>query len=139
MFHDSDCVAVDNTLMRRDWRLALGLAPDYAGFDSTVLVNFRKRLVAHGMERMIFETVLQRDRERAAQPEFRALYRLRAPIEATISQAVHQCELRRSRFRTAAKRELHAIFAITALNARRLMRHLTSPSDGTRVQVCGAS
>ena len=81
---------------------------------------------------------LQRDRERAAQPEFQKLYHLRAPIEATISQAVHQCELRRSRFRTAAKRELHAIFAITALNARRMLRHLTSPSDVTRVQVCGA-
>jgi len=82
---------------------------------------------------------LQRDRERAAQREFRQLYRLRAPIEATISQAVHQCELRRSRFRTAAKRELHAIFAITALNARRMLRHLTNPPAQPRVQVCGAS
>jgi transposase len=60
MFRASDRVAVENTLMRRDWRLALGIAPDYDGFDPTVLVNFRKRLVAHDMQRAIFEAVLER-------------------------------------------------------------------------------
>ncbi len=81
---------------------------------------------------------LQRDRERAQQPEFQAVYRLRAPIEATISHAAHECGLRRSRYRTAAKRELHAILAVAALNARRLMSHLTSPPPAPEVQVCGA-
>jgi hypothetical protein len=81
---------------------------------------------------------LQHDRERAKQPEFQAVYRLRAPIEATISHAVHECGLRRSRYRTAAKRELHAILAVAALNARRLMSHLTNPPAAPKVQVCGA-
>jgi transposase len=55
----SDRVAVDNTIMRRDWRIALGITPNYAGFDASVLCNFRKRLVAHNQTRLIFERVLE--------------------------------------------------------------------------------
>ena len=64
------------------------------------------------------------DRRRAQQPEFARLYRLRAPVEATISELVHRCGLRRSRYRTAPRRALHAVMAATALNVRRLLRCL---------------
>ena len=71
------------------------------------------------------------DRRRATEPQFRALYKLRAPIEPTISELVHCHGLRRSRYRGAAKRALHALFAVTALNAKRMLRCLaddaTSP------------
>lgn len=63
MHRVSDRVAVDNTIMRRDWRIALGITPDYTGFDASVLCNFRKRLVAHGQTRLIFERVLARVQE----------------------------------------------------------------------------
>jgi transposase len=65
---------------------------------------------------------LQRDRQRAETKGFRKLYTLRAPIEATISELVHCCGLRRSRYRGAPFRELHVLFAATALNVRRLLQ-----------------
>ena len=58
MHRASDRVAVDNTVMRRDWRIALGITPDYTGFDASVLCTFRKRLLAHDQIRLIFERVL---------------------------------------------------------------------------------
>jgi hypothetical protein len=67
---------------------------------------------------------LQADRRRAGQAEFGEQYRHRAPIEATMSHLVHDCGLRRSRYRGRLKRALHAIFAATALNVRRLLRCL---------------
>lgn len=60
MFKVSDRQAVEDTIMRRDWRIALGLTPDYDGFCSTVLVRFRQRLEAHGRAWQLFTTVLQR-------------------------------------------------------------------------------
>jgi hypothetical protein len=65
---------------------------------------------------------LLRDRQRAETEGFRQLYALRAPIEATISELVHCCGLRRSRYRGAPFRELHVLLAATALNVRRLLR-----------------
>lgn len=65
---------------------------------------------------------LEADRRRAGQPEFANLYHHRAPIEATVSHLVHDCGLRRSRYRGRRKRTLHAIFAATALNVRRLLQ-----------------
>jgi transposase len=58
MFGASDRVAVENTIMRRDWRIALGIRRDYKGFDPSVLCRFRQRLVAHGREREILDTVV---------------------------------------------------------------------------------
>jgi transposase len=65
---------------------------------------------------------LMADRARAETGEFARLYRLRGPVEATISEAVHCCGLRVSRYRGRAKRALHAILAATALNVRRMLR-----------------
>jgi len=63
MFKVSDRVAVDNTVMRRDWRVALGRDNRWEGFDPSVLCNFRKRLIAHGMQRELFDAVLDTLRE----------------------------------------------------------------------------
>jgi len=71
------------------------------------------------------ETIqLTHDRARADSDEWRDLYRLRAPIEATISELVHVCGLRRSRYRGASFRRLHVLLSAAALNARRLLRAL---------------
>jgi transposase len=87
---------------------------------------------------------LLRDRERAGRPEFRAEYRRRAGVEATISEAVHRCGLRRSRYRGAAGRSFHAMMAFAALNARRLLRAVlptdppSEPAAVAAVAVAGA-
>jgi len=60
MFGVSDRVAVEDTIMRRDRRIALGRDDDRTGFDASVLCNFRKRLVRHDQERAIFSHVLNR-------------------------------------------------------------------------------
>jgi IS5 family transposase len=73
---------------------------------------------------------LGRDRARFDTDEWRALYRLRAPIEATISELVHVCGLRRSRYRGASFRRLHVLMSAAALNARRLLRALAA--DGPK-------
>jgi transposase len=59
MFRASDRAAVENTIMRRDWRIALGITPEYSGFVPTVLCRFRQRLVAHKQKQKIFGDVLE--------------------------------------------------------------------------------
>jgi transposase len=71
---------------------------------------------------------LVRDRKRAGRTEFAREYRRRAGVEATIAEAVHRCGLRRSRYRGAAGRALHAFMAFAGLNARRLLRAVL-PAD----------
>jgi len=58
-FKVSDRAAVENTIMRRDWRIALGRDDSWAGFDASVLCNFRKRLIEQGCEELIFGHVLE--------------------------------------------------------------------------------
>jgi len=92
---------------------------------------------------------LQRDRERAATPEHAEEYRHRAPVEATFSELVRCCGLRRSRYRRKDRRAHHALFAATALNVRRLLQCLARPQgdqegpDGALAAVfarlCGAA
>src|SRR5437773_5782225 len=45
---------------RLDWKYCLGLAFDDEGFDFSVLSEFRSRLVAAGLERVIFDRLLGR-------------------------------------------------------------------------------
>lgn len=56
-FHDdvSDREAVERTMFDQRWKVALGLALDFEGFDSSTLSYFRKRLVEHGKERYAFD------------------------------------------------------------------------------------
>jgi len=60
----SDRQAADAVRARIDWKYALGLELIDPGFDSTVLCEFRTRLVAGGAEQRLLEAVLQRCRER---------------------------------------------------------------------------
>jgi len=69
------------------------------------------------------------DRARAQTPAFAELYKARSGVEATFSELVHRCGLRRSRYRGAAMRELHAILCATGLNVVRMLRYLAS-EDG---------
>ena len=80
---------------------------------------------------------LLRDRARAQTDEFAEQYHQRAGVEATISELVHCCGLRRSRYRTKPKRELHALLANAALNVRRVFRALAA-KDGLEQQAEGA-
>src|SRR5258705_336297 len=42
-----------------DWKYAIGVELDDPGFDFTVLSKFRARLADHGMERVVFDRLLE--------------------------------------------------------------------------------
>jgi transposase len=54
----TDRQAADAVRARIDWKYALALPLEDDGFDASVLVEFRARLLAGGAERRLFETVL---------------------------------------------------------------------------------
>jgi len=54
-----DRVAAEWAVLRIDWKYALHVPLGYMGFHHSTLSNFRKRLVAHGQERLVFEHVLE--------------------------------------------------------------------------------
>jgi transposase len=60
----SDRQAADAVRARLDWKYLLGLELTDPGFDSTVLCEFRTRLVAGGAEQRLLDSILQRCRER---------------------------------------------------------------------------
>jgi transposase len=60
----SDRQAATAVRARIDWTYALGLELTDPGFDSTVLVEFRARLIAGSAEGRLLETILTRCRER---------------------------------------------------------------------------
>ena len=62
--HCSDRVAAEMVRSRIDWKYALHLPLAYAGFDASVLCEFRQRLVAHQAERRVFDAFLRRLKER---------------------------------------------------------------------------
>lgn len=55
----SDRQAAEAVQARIDWKYLLGLDLDDSGFDHSLLARFRARLVAHGLEQRILETVLE--------------------------------------------------------------------------------
>jgi len=55
----SDRQAADAVRGRIDWKYLLGLSLGDAGFDSTVLSEFRSRLVAGAAEEMLLDAVLE--------------------------------------------------------------------------------
>ena len=55
----SDRQAAHAVRARIDWKYALGLELDDAGFDHSVLCEFRARLVAGGMEQRVLDAVLE--------------------------------------------------------------------------------
>lgn len=54
----SDRAAAFAAVDRKSWQYAMHLPADYAGFDASILVDFRKRLLDHDAEARIFEHVL---------------------------------------------------------------------------------
>ncbi|MBA3947993.1 MAG: IS1182 family transposase [Herpetosiphonaceae bacterium] len=60
----SDRQAADAVRSRIDWKYALALPLRDAGFDSSVLCEFRGRLLAGQAERLLFDTLLDQLRER---------------------------------------------------------------------------
>jgi len=59
-----DRQAADAVRGRIDWKYALGLELDDAGFDASVLSEFRARLVAGGAEETLLDTLLTQFRDR---------------------------------------------------------------------------
>lgn len=53
-----DRKAAEQTVLNLGWKCALGLPPEYEGFHPTTLVVFRKRLVEHDLERLLFDAVV---------------------------------------------------------------------------------
>lgn len=58
-----DRAAADAVRLRLDWKYALHLPLDYAGFDFSVLSDFRARLLAHDASARLFETLLSQLRD----------------------------------------------------------------------------
>ena len=78
-------------------------------------------------------TAMMAARQRQTTPDFRKRYATRAGIEGTISQGVHVCGLRRSRYRGLAKTTLGHLVTGAALNFVRLAAWLAEvPRSTTR-------
>jgi len=54
----SDRQATHMVITRLDWKYALHLGLTYAGFDHSVLCEFRQRLIAHDAQRRVFDQLL---------------------------------------------------------------------------------
>jgi hypothetical protein len=70
-FHDdvSDGEALERVKFDLRWKVALGVALDYRGFDPSSLSVFRRRLLAHGQERYAFDRFLAVGREAGFIPD----------------------------------------------------------------------
>lgn len=55
----SDRQAADAVRLRLDWKYALHLPLDYAGFDHSVLCEFRARVIEHKAEAWVFDRLLE--------------------------------------------------------------------------------
>lgn len=55
-----DREAAEMVAMRLDWKYALHLPLDYPGFDFSILCDFRQRILEHGKEALIFDTILKK-------------------------------------------------------------------------------
>jgi len=58
-----DRQAAESLRMRMDWKYALHLPLTYGGFDFSVLSEFRDRLLQHGAEGRVFDTLVNEFRE----------------------------------------------------------------------------
>lgn len=53
-----DREAAEAAVVRLDWKYALHVPVEWLGFHYSTLCNYRKRLIAHGEERLLFDKVL---------------------------------------------------------------------------------
>ncbi|MFF0551076.1 IS1182 family transposase [Streptomyces sp. NPDC004311] len=90
----------------------------------------RRKLAFHDQD---LHTVLHQCRAEQETDEWKARYKTRAGVEGTISQGVHRCDLRRSRYRGLAKTSLQHQLTGAAINLARIDAHLTdTPRARTR-------
>jgi transposase len=87
----SDRAAVEAVQSRIDWKYALGLELTDAGFDASVLVEFRARLVASEQAGLLFELLLNRLRE-AKLVKARGRQRTDSTHVLAAVQALHRLE-----------------------------------------------
>jgi transposase len=94
--------AANNVRFRLDWKYALHLPLDYAGFDQNVIAEFRHRLLDNGVEARIFNAIFKELRELgyykprgiqhtdsiAIETHYRTLHRIELMVE-TLRKAVH--------------------------------------------------
>ncbi|MFH9355526.1 IS1182 family transposase [Kitasatospora sp. NPDC017646] len=59
----TDRQAAGTVVRAIDWKYAIGLELTDPGFDFTVLAKFRARLVEHGMERLVFDRLVEHCRQ----------------------------------------------------------------------------
>ncbi|MEJ8639885.1 transposase [Streptomyces sp. MS2.AVA.5] len=59
----TDRQAAAMTVRAIDWKYALGMELSDTGFDASVLSRFRSRLADHGMERVVFDRLLEHCKE----------------------------------------------------------------------------
>jgi Transposase DDE domain len=88
-----------------DWKYLLAVPVDDAGFDASVLSEFRARLQAQATE---------------TSSAFRERYRRRTGVEGTFSVAVRTAGARRARTRGLAKVRLEHLLIAASLNLGRL-------------------
>lgn len=55
-----DREAAEMVAMRLDWKYALKVPLDHPGFDFSILCDFRQRILEHGKEALIFDTILKK-------------------------------------------------------------------------------
>jgi transposase len=87
----SDRAAATAVQSRIDWKYALGLELTDSGFDASVLVEFRARLVASEQARILFELLLNRLRE-AKLVKARGRQRTDSAHVLAAVQALHRLE-----------------------------------------------
>lgn len=112
----SDRKAADAVRGRIDWKYALGLPLDDAGFDASVLCEFRARLIAGAAELVLLETLLAHCRERRW---LRARGRQR-----TDSTAVLAAIRGRNRVETVRETMRHALNVLAEIAPEWLLGHL---------------
>src|SRR5712692_10549972 len=116
----TDRQAADAVRTRIDWKYVLSLELTDSGFDFSVLSEFRGRLLAHGAERRLFDTMLSQFRERG--------WRKRA------RQATHRFDARAGRYSHAAPAGMcGGDDASRAQRPGRSCSHLAPGTHGPRV------
>jgi len=125
------------------WKLALGMEVDEPAFHATSLVKFRDRLLAHGLERLGFEAVLEEMRAAGYLPKHTKqrldsthiiglvsrmswLECVRETLRLAVSRAPEQGNSRRSQREKGVRRRLERPFA----------RKRTAFSDRQRIAPC---
>ncbi|WP_079195160.1 IS1182 family transposase [Streptomyces sp. CB02400] len=96
--------------------------------------NFRAKGRAITLRPQQAHRELQQARTLQQTDEWKERYKVRAGIEGTISQGVHSCDLRRSRYRGLAKTSLQHQLTGAAINLARINAHIIQmPRARTRV------